>query len=80
MIPIQDPNGPYAEIAQCECPDCGQLITSQTRFADRPYTRIEIREEYLPVECRHCGFKWSLLGKKMFRLIQLDFTEWRAAA
>ena len=80
MIPIQDPDGPYVEIAQCQCPDCHEVITSQTRFAARCYTRLQIREEYLPVHCRHCGFTWSLLGKEMFRLVQLDFTERRAAA
>jgi len=80
MIPIQDPAGPLVEIGQCVCPDCRQVITSQTRFADHPYTRVEIRDEYFPVQCRHCGLTWSLLGKTMFRLIQFDFTEWRAAA
>jgi hypothetical protein len=78
MMPIL--SGPYVEIAQCRCPDCHELITSQTRFGGQPYTRIQIREEYLPVRCSQCGFNWSLLGKNMLRLVQLDFTEWRAAA
>jgi len=74
------PDGPYAEIAQCRCPGCHELITAQMRFGGRPYTRAQIREEYLPVHCRHCGFNWSLLGREMFRLVQFDFTEWRGAA
>ena len=77
---MQIPDGPCAMIAQVECPDCHELITSQTRFGGHSFTLAQMREEYVPVHCRHCDFTWSLLGRTMFRLVQLDFTEWRAAA
>jgi hypothetical protein len=78
MMP--SPDGPYAVIVQCTCPDCRELITSsETRFCGRLYTIPRLGEERIPVHCRHCGFTWSLLGKDM-SLLLLDFTEFREAA
>jgi hypothetical protein len=71
--------GPYSVIVQCDCPDCHGLITSETRFGGRLYDIPRLGEEYIPVNCCHCGFTWSLLGKEMSLLV-LDFTEFRAAA
>jgi hypothetical protein len=71
--------GPYSVIVQCECPDCHSLITSATRLGGCLYDIARLREEYIPVHCRHCEFTWSLPGKGM-SLLLLDFAEFREAA
>jgi transcription elongation factor Elf1 len=76
---MQINSGPYAEVALFSCPYCGRLASSQSR-ENRSHTYDEMRHKRLRATCRHCGFSDMLDGLSMLGWMELNFTEWRAAA
>jgi hypothetical protein len=77
-IVVSSGSGPFVYLVFFNCPKCRKLLSTRGT-ENQHHSDAEMRAKNF--KARHeCGFDGVLVGTEMLHLVELDFTEWRAAA
>ena len=77
-IVVSSGSGSFVYLVFFNCPNCKKLLSTRGT-ENHHHSDAEMRAKNF--RARHeCGFDGVLVGTEMLHLVELDFTEWRAAA